>query len=167
MFHSAPEQQLPSHDSLDLLVNRFADFFVSKINNIRQEIKSKNSFTPETDDTISDIHSPLTEFESTNPEEVRKLIMESPCKSGPSDPIPTEIIKNCLEIFIPVITVVINLSLSSGEMPDDLKEAVLTPLIKKICLDPEILNNFRSISNLTYVSKLIEKIVARRLINIW
>merc|ERR1712237_262375 len=42
-------------------------------------------------------------------------------------------------------------------------EAILKPLIKKICLDPEIFNNFRPISNLTFISKLIEKIVAKRL----
>ena len=35
MFHKTPEPQLPSHDSLDTLVNQFADFFVSKINKIR------------------------------------------------------------------------------------------------------------------------------------
>ena len=57
----------------------------------------------------------------------------------------------------------INLSLSAGEMPEDLKEAVLIPLLKKANLDPELLNNFRPISNLTYISKLIEKIVAKRL----
>ena len=57
----------------------------------------------------------------------------------------------------------INLSLSSGNMPSNLKEAILIPLIKKACLDPEIFNHFRPISNLTYLSKLIEKVVATRL----
>ena len=55
------------------------------------------------------------------------------------------------------------MSLSSGEMPNNLEEAILTLLIKNICLDPEIFNNFRPISNLTFISKLIEKIVAKRL----
>ena len=164
MFHNTSEPQLPSHDSLDILVDRFADFFVTKINKIRHEIQLNNSciYQPE-NDPINTIHAPLNEFEPTNPEEVRKLIMESPCKSGPADPIPSWIIKACLNVLVPVITIVVNLSLSSGEMPDDLKEAILTPMIKKICSDPEILNNFRPISNLTYISKLIEKIVAKRL----
>ena len=48
-------------------------------------------------------------------------------------------------------------------MPSNLKEAILIPLIKKACLDPEIFNHFRAISNLTYLSKLIEKVVATRL----
>ena len=96
-------------------------------------------------------------------EEVCKLIIESSCKSGPSDPVPTKIIKMCIGVLAPIITAIINLSLSSGEIPDNLKEAILSPLIKKACLDPEIFNNFRPISNLSYISKLIEKIVANRL----
>ena len=55
------------------------------------------------------------------------------------------------------------MSLSTGEMPYDLKEAILVPIIKKMLLDPEILNNFRPISNLPFLSKIIEKVVARRL----
>ena len=91
------------------------------------------------------------------------MINESSSKSCILDPLPTDILKKCLDCLIPVITKVINLSLSAGEMPEDLKEAVLIPLIKKANLDPEIFNNFRPISNLTFISKLIEKIVAKRL----
>ena len=164
MFHNVSEPQLPSHDSLDVLVNQFSDFFVSKISKIREEIRSNNSALSQPDnDVVHVIHNPLTEFEPTNLKEVRKLIMESPNKSSCQDPIPTWILKNCLEALLPFITMIINLSLSSGEMPDNLKEAILKPLIKKICLDPEIFNNFRPISNLTFISKLIEKIVAKRL----
>ena len=47
-------------------------------------------------------------------------------------------------------------------MPSNLKEAILIPLIKKACLDPERFNHFRPISNLTYLSKLIENVVATR-----
>ena len=164
MFHSVSEPQLPSHDSLDTLVNQFADFFVTKINKIRHEIKLTNSGVSHSEnEVVNAIHTPLTDFEPTDIEEVRKLIVKSPSKSSSQDPIPTWIFKNCLDTLLPIITMLINLSLSSGEMPDNLKEAILTPLIKKICLDPDIFNNSRPISNLAFVSKLIEKIVAKRL----
>ena len=58
---------------------------------------------------------------------------------------------------------IVNLSLSTGKMPDDYKNAVLIPLLKKISLDQDIFNNFRPISNLVYISKLIEKVIASRL----
>ena len=57
----------------------------------------------------------------------------------------------------------INLSLSSGNIPSNPKVAILIPLIKKAYVDPEIFNHFCPISNLTYLSKLIEKVVATRL----
>ena len=37
-----------------------------------------------------------------------------------------------------------------------------TPRIKKLSLDPHVLNNYRPISNLSYISKLVERVVAQR-----
>ena len=162
MFHNVSEPQLPSHDSLDELVNRFANFFVTKINTIREDIQNTDTAI-DIDNEMKFDKIPLMSFEPTNHEEVRKLIKEAPNKSSTIDPIPTWLVKSCLEILIPVITLVINMSFSAGEMPVNLKEAILKPLIKKLCLDPEVLKNFRPISNLAFISKLIEKIVAKRL----
>ena len=58
---------------------------------------------------------------------------------------------------------IVNLSLSTGKMPDDYKNVLLIPLLKKISLDQEMANNFRPVSNLVYFSKLIEKVIASRL----
>ena len=96
-------------------------------------------------------------------EEIAGLMKGSPGKSCLLDPIPTWLTKKCIEVLTPVITSIVNMSLSSAVMPADFKEAILLPLLKKICLDPEIFNNFRPISNLMYISKLIERVVASRL----
>ena len=48
-------------------------------------------------------------------------------------------------------------------MPESLKSAVLLPLLKKKNADHEIFSNFRPISNLKLISKLIEKAVASQL----
>ena len=68
-----------------------------------------------------------------------------------------------IDLITPAITKIVNPSLSSAEVPTDFRYAIVLPLLKKICLDPEIFNNFRPISNLMFVSKLIEKVVASRL----
>ena len=68
--------------------------------------------------------------------------MESPTKSCDFDPLPTWLLKQCLDVLVPVITKIVNLSLSESVMPDDLKEAILLPLLNKILLDPDILKNF-------------------------
>ena len=71
--------------------------------------------------------------------------------------------KKCIDVLAPLIMEIANLSLSTGKMPDDYKNAVLIPLLKNISLDQEIFNNVRPISNLVYISKLIEKVIASRL----
>ena len=55
------------------------------------------------------------------------------------------------------------MSLESGEFPSCLKHALVRPLLKKSSLDPEIMKNFRPVSNLPVMSKIIEKVVAKRL----
>ena len=104
----------------------------------------------------------LSEFEEASEEEVRKIIMQSPTKWCSLDPIPTCLLKECLDLLLPLITNIVNLSMSSGEMPHNLKEAIILPLIKKALLDPEIFKHFRPVSNLSFLSKLVEKVVAVR-----
>ena len=43
--------------------------------------------------------------------------------------------------------------------------AIVKPRIKKPTLDPEILTNYRPVSNLSFLSKIIEKVVARQLLD--
>ena len=50
-------------------------------------------------------------------------------------------------------------------MPSSYKDAILTPILKKPDLNTEDLKNYRPISNLSYVSKLIEKVVAKQITN--
>ena len=55
------------------------------------------------------------------------------------------------------------MSLRTGVMPSHLKRAHARPIIKKSCIDKDILNNYRPVSNLPYLSKTIERVVAARL----
>ena len=58
-----------------------------------------------------------------------------------------------------------NLSLQSAKVPDSMKEAFVTPLLKKDDLDPEVLKNYRPVSNLSFLSKVLERVVVARLTN--
>ena len=51
------------------------------------------------------------------------------------------------------------MSLSSGLLPKELKVALLSPILKKLNADFEQFSNFRPVSNLKFLSKLIEKTV--------
>jgi len=59
-----------------------------------------------------------------------------------------------------MLTRISNLSLATGEMPEDLKCAMLRPLLKKPTADHKVFTNFCSVSNLKYISKRFEKAVA-------
>ena len=55
------------------------------------------------------------------------------------------------------------MSLSQGKVPASLKEAIVIPLLKKQSLDPDVLSNYRHVSNLPQLSKTLEKVVANQL----
>ena len=71
------------------------------------------------------------------------------------DPVPTKILLHCTESLLPVLTKIINLSLSKAIFPSDWKIALVKPLLKKHGMEV-IFNNLRPVSNLPYVSKLVE-----------
>ena len=98
---------------------------------------------------------------SASPVIVKRLIVEAPTKSCPSDPIPTGLLKECLDELLPVITRTINLSLEEGKFPSEWKGALVKPKLKKADLDL-IKENFRRLSNLQFLSKLTEKAVAQQ-----
>lgn len=102
----------------------------------------------------------LSELSFIDAAEIWKVITKSAYKSCKLDPIPTVLLKECVDILLPVITVIINQSLATGVVPDVFKSAVVTPMIKKANPDANILNNYRNNSNLCFLSKqLLERVV--------
>jgi len=79
------------------------------------------------------------------------------------DPVPTYLLKESLHILLPYITATVNVSLHKGHVPVTQKHAIITPLIKKSTLETSVLKNYRPVSNLTFMLKVIERIVANRL----
>ena len=71
--------------------------------------------------------------------------------------------KEFSDLLAPFITLLFNKSLDSGQYPQNFKHAVVLPLLKKEYMDSTLLNNYRPVSNLPFVSKLLEKAVSERL----
>ena len=108
----------------------------------------------------------LHRFTLISESNMAKIIKNSSNASCTADPVPTKLVKtSLLEQLLPVICKIVNLSLSSGTFPDTYKTALVKPLLKKITLDPDCLKNFRPVSNLAFVSKLIEKVVSDQFIS--
>ena len=94
---------------------------------------------------------------------IRKVIMNSPTKSNSLDPIPTFLLKTCVDSIVPIITRFVNTSLLSGIVPDQLKTSCVAPILKKPKLNHEELKNYRPISNLKFLSKLLERSAASQI----
>ena len=107
--------------------------------------------------------SSITEFSMISTETVTNIINKSSSKSCSLEPIPTCILKSCLPVLATTITNIVNLSLSAGHVPPLLKTACVVPRLKKKSLDPDELSSYRPISNLPFLSKTLERIVAAEL----
>ena len=66
---------------------------------------------------------------------LEKLVLRAPTKSCLLDPVPTNILKDCLDELLPILSTTINLSLEIRIFPDVWKESVITPLLKKQGID--------------------------------
>ena len=107
----------------------------------------------------------FTSFQPYFMEEVRKFLFRSPPKSCSLDPLPTFILREFLAELLPFICTMCNVSLQQSLLPESQKAAIVTPILKKHDLDPDDVKSYRPICNLTFISKVIERIVASRLLS--
>ena len=102
-------------------------------------------------------------LERATEKKIKQLILTSSSKSCDLDPIPTSVLKNCLVILITNITDIITLSRETSIFPQNFKEAHLITLLKKSSLPKNEPKNYRPVYNLSFISKILEKVVAYRL----
>ena len=84
--------------------------------------------------------------------------------NSPLDPIPLNLLCILAPYLIDIITGIIRVSLSSSTVPQLMNYAYITPILKKHNLDSSILSNYRPVSQLSSISKTMERIVSRQLI---
>ena len=162
------ESKLPKGDSDQGTAEKMKNFFHEKVSTIYKEIESVQMRNEEPA-SYHDVEATAcsqdkslpsaTYFKLLVPTEVEAIIKSMGNKSCLLDPVPTWLFKNCLNELLPIVTSIVNLSLQTGTFPNELKNAVVRPLLKKPTLDPDLLSNYRPISNLSFLSKIIEKAV--------
>ena len=152
---------VPSSLPLDKLPDLYSQFFVDKVRNIRDQLDCStpvNSPSPFNCDAVFR-GSTLRAFRPITADALRSLLKKCLAKSCALDPIPTPLLLECLDAVLPVLTSIVNTSLTSGIYPSIYKTAIVKPLLKKSTLDPNDLKNYRPVSNLSFLSKVLEKVV--------
>ena len=90
---------------------------------------------------------------------MKDCILNSAPKSCEFDPIPSKLLIECLDYILPSLTDLFNSSLAYGIFPQCFKSDLVTPILKKRCLDHNDLKNYRPISSLHFIAKILEKLV--------
>ena len=134
------------------LAEEFATFFLEKIDRIRDRFKGIAPYHPR---QLGTPH--LEKFTLISCRQLEKTIHKMKPKTCALDLIPTSKLQEIIEGCIPAITHLVNSSLDQGAFCDIWKEALVKPLIKKKSLGMQN-SNYRPVSNLSFISKIIEKV---------
>ena len=135
---------------------------MEKVETIRNRLDS-SFFNSDDERVVCPVGHELHSLSPTTVKELSTLLGNIATKSCMLDPLPGNIMKDCINTLLPTIARIVNLSFAEAMVPKKLKCAVLEPRIKKPLLDNELLSSYRPISNLRLISKVIEKVATDRL----
>ncbi len=100
----------------------------------------------------------MSVFETIDSKILEEIVQHLKSSTCYLDTLPTSFFKSVLNCLEADLLEVVNTSLLSGTFPNSLKTAVVKHLLKKRNLDNTMLSNYRPISNLPFIGKIIEKI---------
>ena len=138
------------------LADDFLEHFTLKVLDIHSQLVGRRLQTVNAEYVHYEMSCTVSAFSDITTDGVLSLVRKCPTKSSALDPLPTSLVEANIDILAPTLATIINMSLKSGSVPANFKHAVITPLLKKRNLDPDSMNNHLLISNLSFVSKLLE-----------
>ena len=147
---------LPDIDC-SILPDVFADFFVKKIVDIRNGLINDSDVSEVIMPSDSHSDCQLVNFQPLSEDDVISLVNQMSSKTCSLDPMPTNLVKKCIDVIAPTSAIIVNASFTTGIFPDSCKTAIVVPLIKKPSLDANVLKNYRPVSNCCFLDKFLEK----------
>jgi exonuclease III len=167
---SSPQQLWRSVDELmgrgrvpmtsDISADAFHRFFDDKVAGIR----ASTDDAPPPSFTAAPPGCHLAEFRAVTTDDVTAAVRVLPNKQCESDPMSTSLLKDNVDVLAPFLVELFNRSLALGVVPAVFKKAFITPRLKKPDLDSADIKSHRPISNLSVLSKLLERLVAQQLL---
>ena len=152
---------IPDTKPANELCDEMQKYFQEKVDNIYSEMIS----THDTDqrEALAFVGCKLSQFQPISDKELAEILSEVNKKECEADPIPIKLLFQVINEVTPIIKFIVNDSLKRGVFPEPLKNALVRPVIKDENGDINSLKNYRPISNLPFISKIIEKCVHRQL----
>ena len=155
---------LPSHKSDDILASEMKEFFEAKVKKIYDDIEKTTHKDSPSPMITTDFSGPKWDtFQPISGEELHDVIKSLNLKYCEQDPIPCKLFVQCYEELKPIVLFIVNESLKYGSFPSALKNAYVRPSIKKLGSDSNDYRNYRPVSNLPFLSKILEKVVQKQL----
>jgi hypothetical protein len=141
--------------------NELHQFFDAKV----AAVQAATADAPTPSFTPNPTSNKLMDFRPVTVDDVIAAVHALPNKQCSSDPMTTKLLKDNIDILAPFVVDLFNRSLSTGSVPPVFKDAFVTPLLKKAGMDPTDVRSYRPISNLSVLSKLLERLVAKQLVD--
>ena len=159
--------KLPSEFNVDgriiadrsLLANEFNRHYVNVATNIHNRVPPSD-LNPVRNIERNDHTMHLRETDET---EIRNVIQSLRDSSPGWDDLSGRTLKSSLEPILPALTCVLNRCLQEGVFPAELKVSKVVPVFKSG--QKTIINNYRPISLLPYFSKILEKLIHKRMMS--
>ena len=155
------KQSLPESPSDIELANKFAEFFESKITTIFDNIEIVENYQTVVQ---REPQNKLYRFEKTNQQRIEKIVKKVKPTHCDNDPFPFSEVKNSerLPLILDIYTKIVNLCIENKIIPTTEKSALINPILKTN-LDSQCLKSYRPVSNLPFLSKIIENVILDQL----
>jgi hypothetical protein len=165
LLHSDDRRPVSDPQEAARLCDVFGRFFADKLQRIRDTIVTRLPTSPPWHRVPSPRLDPpeLSALPDVTVDDVTRVIGSLPSKSSAMDYLPTSLLRSSVDVMAPLIARLVNLSFRSGVFPTSLKTGRVSPLLKKPGLDESDPANYRPITNLSTLSKVIEKLALTRL----
>ena len=148
------------------MCDEFFTFFTNKIVNISAKIRDMIAHGTLLKMTTKPVHAMpecLGLFDVITVQEATRVILNLPGKSFPLDFVPVSILKGCVDAFMPLIARLANLSFYEGCFLDMFKFGQIRPLLKEPRTSTSDMSNFRPITNLNTIGKILERLAMKQL----
>ncbi len=147
----------PPPPTTSIIAEDFATFFTEKTRTISNQFSPPH--TQDLQPTTSTAQTPIFSFCPLTEAEVSKFLLSSYPTTCPLDPFPTHLLQAISPTLLPALTHIFNTSLLTGTFPTALKQARVTPLLKKPRLNTSLIESYRPISLLPFIAKMLEQVV--------